>query len=452
VIKKKCITKKTYHYIKSWTSYPINSLFFDQPAAHHNPQRNPYPSEQFTTSNLVLYEDHNPTMMKIDSNILTNLKNSKYHPIDFTLNGIKKTSHDISQFTSLFNNIFGNFLGLTSSTETLSSIEQTRYEDINQLKISSINSLATKNDGFYYVGNGFFFSPYQSDLITQISKTFFGYLEGSLFDWQLGDLISSCTPGDIRVKYEIQDPDTISVLGIINEKSVLANNNHDNIQQQQNEKLYISNYESKNIDKYKLGISVGGSMSASKMMDDVIYDNWYNLFLTRVLLLPWSFVISKIIFSFFGIELRNGYTSYHNNNEKKTTTFIISLLGLLGIWTSFVGFCDFITHIDSFISNNNIDFQIENDSNNIHNLNQENEEEEENIYHILSYDELQSLYNRLIILFSFSMISLIYVIKKAARCKKSGFKASWSVLKQLLKIETDSTTCMGSCDSKEIKE
>ena len=34
-----CVTEITY--VKGWRSHRVNSLIFDQPAAHHNPQRDP---------------------------------------------------------------------------------------------------------------------------------------------------------------------------------------------------------------------------------------------------------------------------------------------------------------------------------------------------------------------------------------------------------------------------
>ncbi len=42
-----CNCVRTYHYIKGWHTHRINSLLFDQPGAHHNPQRDPYPATDF---------------------------------------------------------------------------------------------------------------------------------------------------------------------------------------------------------------------------------------------------------------------------------------------------------------------------------------------------------------------------------------------------------------------
>jgi hypothetical protein len=48
---KQCNCKRTFHYVKGWHGYRINSLLFDQPGAHHNPQRDPYPSQDFFSQN-----------------------------------------------------------------------------------------------------------------------------------------------------------------------------------------------------------------------------------------------------------------------------------------------------------------------------------------------------------------------------------------------------------------
>jgi hypothetical protein len=45
------IVSYTYH--KSWRSHQINSLRFDNPAAYHNPTRDPAPSREFSFNNLI---------------------------------------------------------------------------------------------------------------------------------------------------------------------------------------------------------------------------------------------------------------------------------------------------------------------------------------------------------------------------------------------------------------
>jgi len=46
-------TEISYSYLKGWHSYRINSLIFDNPAAFHNPQRDPAPSSEFYSSDPV---------------------------------------------------------------------------------------------------------------------------------------------------------------------------------------------------------------------------------------------------------------------------------------------------------------------------------------------------------------------------------------------------------------
>lgn len=93
------------------------------------------------------------------------------------------------------------------------SRKRTRYEDISALSALQGPSLSNK-DNFYYVGQGgYFYSPYEPDAREGFLKRFGQLAEGSLFDWQLGDLVPSCTAGDIRTRFAVQDPKTVSVLG-----------------------------------------------------------------------------------------------------------------------------------------------------------------------------------------------------------------------------------------------
>jgi len=60
---------------------------------------------------------------------------------------------------------------------------------------------------------GYFFSPIEKSTYGTLFNWFAQYLEGSLLDWQVGDLMPSCTAGDVRFRYEVQDPGVVSVLG-----------------------------------------------------------------------------------------------------------------------------------------------------------------------------------------------------------------------------------------------
>jgi hypothetical protein len=49
-----CNCVQTFHYVKMWRSHRILSTFFDQPANHHNPQRDPYPSSSFVSTDTTV--------------------------------------------------------------------------------------------------------------------------------------------------------------------------------------------------------------------------------------------------------------------------------------------------------------------------------------------------------------------------------------------------------------
>jgi hypothetical protein len=64
--------------------------------------------------------------------------------------------------------------------------------------------------------DGWFFSHYEASNFERAIKGFGQYLEGSLLDWQLGDVydfFNGCTAGDIRSRFMVADPHSISVIG-----------------------------------------------------------------------------------------------------------------------------------------------------------------------------------------------------------------------------------------------
>lgn len=180
-----------YDYYKSWRPYLINSFFFDQPAAHHNPTRNPLPSSKFISTNAKLgYKGKSKYEVLIDPNILTGkVKGTAFRPVKWIRNGIPP-------MPSFWNRWIP---------------DRSRYEDIADLK----HFVFHNGNEFVYVGDGYFFSPYETSKMGNLLKIFGRYLEGSLFDWQIGDLFPSCQAGDIRFRYFVQDPSSVSVLAQI---------------------------------------------------------------------------------------------------------------------------------------------------------------------------------------------------------------------------------------------
>ena len=50
-----CNCVKTYHYTNMWRKHRIISTFLDQPANHHNLQRDPYPSSSFVSTDTTVW-------------------------------------------------------------------------------------------------------------------------------------------------------------------------------------------------------------------------------------------------------------------------------------------------------------------------------------------------------------------------------------------------------------
>jgi hypothetical protein len=204
-----CVTH--YDYVKTWRDHRINSLLFDQPGAHHNPQRDPLPSQTFAGDAMLTlgslgesvegalhHGHHNGLQVHLDTNMLSNgVKHQSFRSVDFVPDGRAPSP-------SFFQRMFARFFGPSN----------TRYEPMQLLR-NTPNAPAATRDNFVYVGQGgYFFSPYENPSTThRLFNYFVQYMEGSLFDWQFGDLMPSCTAGDIRFSYTVQDPSTVSFLG-----------------------------------------------------------------------------------------------------------------------------------------------------------------------------------------------------------------------------------------------
>lgn len=153
-------TTRTYYYVKGWHRTPIISAFFDQPFAHNNPLRNPFPDHYWQVESST-FGDY-----QLEPEIIDNF--STFRTVDF--------SHD-------------------------------------SLLSFKTNSLARYQHNFDYIGGGYFYSPYEMSGLEFIATLAGRAFEGSL-DIQLGDFFPSCTPGDIRVHYESAHPQTASVIGV----------------------------------------------------------------------------------------------------------------------------------------------------------------------------------------------------------------------------------------------
>jgi len=140
---------RTYWYTKGWMSHQISSLFFDQPAAHHNPQRNPVSGGIVDRIGVSSKKG-----FKVSGYLMDNLEGSSY-VVSFPPKKMKGFKY----------------------------------------------SPAYANEKFFYTGdNGWFLSKYQPSKAETAMKMALQYAEGTLFDFQLGDLLSVCDAGDVRVR------------------------------------------------------------------------------------------------------------------------------------------------------------------------------------------------------------------------------------------------------------
>lgn len=319
-----CNCVKQYDYVKSWKSHRVNSFLFDQPGAHHNPQRDPMPSRMFVDEDAKLTfhegegfdESEDETMNQqqnhhhhkkkrgatiqasLDPKMLSSgVRNQPYRRIEFTPNG---SAPPPSFFSRLF-----SYFGPT---------RRTRFEPLQLLK-DTPSSPAAIRDNFVYVGQGgYFFSPHESSSSSKLFNYFAQYLEGSLFDWQLGDLMPSCTSGDIRFYYDVQDPTVVSVLGQL-DNAQLSN------------ALRIVPRTMNGIGDEKaatVGLVHSGSHSAQTMLiaEDSASKN--QALLIRALLFLWSIPASRLVGVAFGRELGD-------------SSFAVQVEGAIGIFFTLLG-------------------------------------------------------------------------------------------------------------------
>jgi len=316
-----CVTE--YNYVKAWRSRRILSIGFDQPGAHHNPQRDPMPSRVFVdedakltfregeggdgdynNNNMNQQQQHNNRGIQahLDPNMLSNgVRSQPYRLVEFVPNGRAPPP-------SFFSRIF-IFLGFPT--------RNTRYEPMQLLKDTPYSPAATR-DNFVYVGQGgYFFSPHESATSSKLFNYFAQYLEGSLFDWQMGDLMPSCTAGDVRFQYEVQDPTVVSVLGMLQRK-------------QDGERLKITPrtmHGIGDVNAATIGLVHAGHSGARAMILAEDSDSKNRAHVVRGLLFLWSIPASRL--AGVALERELGESSFATQVEGVFGLFLV-LLG--AVW------------------------------------------------------------------------------------------------------------------------
>jgi hypothetical protein len=190
--------------------------------------------------------------------------------------------------------------------------DRSRYDDLNDL-------VHEKKNEFVYVGDGYFFSPFQASQYENIFKYFMQYVEGSIFDWQIGDLMPSCTAGDIRIRYTVQDPSDISILG----EAASTTSTRYSSQAKEASQLKIQPIQTKN--GHNVGLVHKGLHTAEEMIIAADRDAYIRTLISRLVLVLWAIGISR----FLGSNILNVDVS-----EAKIPTQIALTFSL---WSGLIG-------------------------------------------------------------------------------------------------------------------
>jgi len=264
-----CDCTISFHYIKTWLPYLVNSFLFDQPAAHYNPLRNPFPSSLFVAqdASMIFSNSRQGTFTKarISPDLLhPRIQGATPRLVKWVRNGIPRAPPLWRRWIP----------------------DRSRYENISLFKHLNYGPLV--QEGFVYVGDGYFFSPYELSKMERLLKVFGEYVEGTLFDWQLGDIMPSCTAGDVRITYTVEDPDTVSVLGQVAALSP-------------NAEIFIKTIKTEN--GHIVGLVHEGVMDAYKMIEEEDVLSWRIASIFRLLTILWAFVAVRRIGTISGYDV-----------------------------------------------------------------------------------------------------------------------------------------------------
>jgi hypothetical protein len=299
----------SYSYTKSWRSHRINSALFNQPGAHNNPLRDPLPPATFVAPSATLRVGNKNEKSANWWSRITTQRNA--------IDEITMDDNMIQSTKSLFRRVKWNPRGSPPKKGWIKEMlpswfpkDKTRFESTDSLK-NTPNSPAALEHGFVYAGKGYFYSSYQETRSEALFKYFMEYMEGSLMDWQLGDLVKSCTAVDVRVYYQVADPSVVSVLG---------------------EVKYRKPHSLELMPKTtETGLAVGlvhaGIWSAEQMISREDSDAWWTAVVFRILTFIWSIPMCRLLGAFFGKRVVDA------NTETKIFQAISTWCILLGfIW------------------------------------------------------------------------------------------------------------------------
>ena len=298
-----CNCERVYYYTKTWRDRRINSFAFQQPANHHNPQRDPYPSTSMVSYGLSV---GSYTVLPEVSKAIRGVSRS----VSWTRNREPMPRTFIQGITDY---LFG-------------APPPSRWEEVASL-VDTVHSPAAHDHQFLYTNTaeGWFFSPYTAPTWDTVLRGFGQFVEGSLFDWQIGDLydkLNGCTAGDIRVRFSVVDPLTISVVGG-------ARKHTDRTPE-------IGTHHVRSVD-FELNIMHAGEHSADSMFDNETKEAYHSAWSKRFLSLLTGLASTILIQKYTGLWMKD------RADEK--FFFLawagLSLCFLFGVWAAVYGLNDF---------------------------------------------------------------------------------------------------------------
>ncbi|KAI9340022.1 hypothetical protein DFJ73DRAFT_561736 [Zopfochytrium polystomum] len=228
-------TVRRYYYTKGWSSVRIPSVFFDQPVAHHNPQHDPFPSTSCVT--------------------------------------------DFAKFGASFR-VLSEVLANASPLRTKMSYSKAQLQDFATSPAATYGGergwTGSGGSAFRFIGSGYFLSRYESSAAEELFKLAGRVVEGSL-DVQIGDFLSFCTAGDIRVSFQavtVPPARGATVIGkLMNEKGDIG--------------LFST---SRN---YKIGLfSLDASTPVAEILRREIRNSGWYLFGARAAVFLWAIILS----------------------------------------------------------------------------------------------------------------------------------------------------------------
>jgi hypothetical protein len=115
-------------------------------------------------------------------------------------------------------------------------------------------------------------------------------MEGSLLDWQLGDLLPSCTAGDLRVSYAAITPFQLSVIGTVDRHGV------------------VDRRRTTQRDRHPFGFVHEGAHSSAEMLDAELLDRHWAVSAARLAMVGWAGLAAYLMAQLLGFRWPSVFT------------------------------------------------------------------------------------------------------------------------------------------------